>query len=86
MRLTVLGRSTPDQDRSILTRESVLLKVYRARGALIRGLGTCRGQRNDLGLAPLPRGGCREKKNEMEIQWKHADAESAMQEVFRPHD
>ena len=44
----------------------VLLHIYAAHGALVKGLGTCRGRRRDFDLAPLPRGGKREKK----LKWR----------------
>ena len=53
------------------------MKVFRARGVVVKVLGTRRGKRNDLGLGKLPRGGKMRKKEEFEKKWIHPDAENA---------
>ena len=51
-----------------------LFKIYEARGAVVKGLGTRRGRRNDLGLQSLPRGGKFKKKTHLVKKWVHPDA------------
>ena len=65
--------------------DEVLPRLFEARGATVKGLGTRTGRRRELNLAPLPRGGRRKKKETMEKKWKHPDAESALDELFRKH-
>ena len=43
----------------------VLPRLFEARGATVKGLGTRTGRRREHNLAPLPRGGCRKKKETM---------------------
>ena len=47
-------RIVRDVDRVV---DEVYLRIFRARGVVVKGLGTRRGRRNDLGLGKLPRGG-----------------------------
>ena len=52
--------------------------IFRARGVVIRGLGS--GKRNDLGIGKLPRGGKMRKKEEFKKKWIHPDAQNAFRD------
>ena len=54
--------------------DEVLMKIFYSRGTVVKGLGTRRGRRNDLGLGKLPRGGRKVKHTNFEKKWVHIDA------------
>ena len=60
-----------------------LFKIYEAQGAVVKGLGTRRGRRNDLGLNKLPQGGKFEKKTYLLKKWVHPDALPSYYEKIR---
>ena len=57
-----------------------LMKVFYACGTAVKGVGTRRGRRNDLGLGKLPRGGRQMKRQQFKKRWLHDDAMEAFKE------
>ena len=61
------------QDINLIIDKNVM-RIIKARGEVVPGLGTRRRRRRDLGLKPLPRGGRMVKNYVFQQKWTHADA------------
>ena len=70
------------QDINLIINEN-MMRIIKARSAVVPGLGTRRGQRRDLGLKPLLQGGRMVKNYAFQEKWTHVDAVQSKKNLIR---